>query len=345
MERLFEIRESLLRFYAKYSKYVDRIFQFIVVLLIFGFISSDIGFMKAASTPVVTLGLSVVCTFLPVTLVVFIVAALTVLQFYALSVGVAVVAAVMFLIMFIMYFRFAPGKAIIMLITPIAFMCKMPVLIPIIYGLTGTPVCVLPIAFVTVVCYMITYVKSYAATVAGAEKAEMMAQISTFIRQVFNNKEMWVAVAALTICLLLVYNMKRLSIDNSWKIAIVAGALSNIIVMTVGNLMMNIRTSYAALIIGSVVSVLIAMIVEFFVFAVDYSRTEHLQFEDDEYFYYVKAVPKVYVAAPEKTVKRINERQKTTAIKAQSITEEMLLEKALKDELEMEALLKDKFNF
>ena len=32
---------------------------------------------------------------------------------------------------------------------------------------------------------------------------------------------------------------------------------------------------------------------------------------DDEYYYYVKAVPKIVVSTPEKTVKRINERQET----------------------------------
>ena len=38
----------------------------------------------------------------------------------------------------------------------------------------------------------------------------------------------------------------------------------------------------------------------------DYSRTEKVQFEDDEYYYYVKAVPKMTVAAQTKTVKKIN---------------------------------------
>lgn len=31
-----------------------------------------------------------------------------------------------------------------------------------------------------------------------------------------------------------------------------------------------------------------------------------MQFEDDEYYYYVKAVPKMTVAAPTNTVKKIN---------------------------------------
>ena len=60
------------------------------------------------------------------------------------------------------------------------------------------------------------------------------------------------------------------------------------------------------LLIGSVLAVLIAKVLEFFVFNVDYSRTERVQFEDDEYYYYVKAVPKVTVAPVAKTVKKIN---------------------------------------
>ena len=35
----------------------------------------------------------------------------------------------------------------------------------------------------------------------------------------------------------------------------------------------------------------------------DYARTERVQFEDDEYYYYVKAIPKKMVAGKEVTVK------------------------------------------
>ena len=50
----------------------------------------------------------------------------------------------------------------------------------------------------------------------------------------------------------------------------------------------------------------IVKVIEFFAFHVDYSRVEKVQFEDDEYYYYVKAVPKITVAMPSKTVKKIN---------------------------------------
>ena len=38
----------------------------------------------------------------------------------------------------------------------------------------------------------------------------------------------------------------------------------------------------------------------------DVSRIEKVSFEDDEYFYYVKAVPKASVATSERSIKKIN---------------------------------------
>ena len=64
--------------------------------------------------------------------------------------------------------------------------------------------------------------------------------------------------------------------------------------------------SAGSMIFGIVVSVVIALIYQFFVFAVDYTRTEYLQYEDDDYYYYVKAVPKSYVAQKEKSIKTIS---------------------------------------
>jgi hypothetical protein len=61
-----------------------------------------------------------------------------------------------------------------------------------------------------------------------------------------------------------------------------------------------------AIILGSALGAGIAAVIHFFAFYVDYTRTENVQFEDDDYYYYVKAVPKVTLSAPEKKVKKIN---------------------------------------
>lgn len=348
MDRLIEVRETILRLYARYSKIIDKGIQFVLALTTLIFISNNIGFMKLAANPIVTLGLSVICTFLPVAATVVAAVLLTIVQFYTLSMGVAIVAAVLFLVMFILYFRFTPDKAIILLLTPIAFALKIPMLIPIVYGLIGSPLCAVPITFGTIACYMVTYVKAYETTIKGAGDAEMLAQLSAFAQQLLNNKDMWITIIALMICLFVVYSLRKLSIDNAWKIAIVSGGLIYVIVVVIGKIAMHVDAPYVTVIIGTIVSVLLTLVLEFFVFAVDYSRTERLQFEDDEYVYYVKAVPKVTVATPEKTVKRINERQETSKMDGwrqekilRNQTDEMLLTKALQEELEIRELLEE----
>ena len=77
-------------------------------------------------------------------------------------------------------------------------------------------------------------------------------------------------------------------------------------VLLVGDLIFDINESLLSVILGTVLSFLLVLVLQFFVFYVDYSRTEKVQFEDDEYYYYVKAVPKVTVAKPEKKVKQIS---------------------------------------
>ena len=72
-------------------------------------------------------------------------------------------------------------------------------------------------------------------------------------------------------------------------------------------MVLELHISYGTIILSSIIGILLGFVLELVFFSVDYSRTERVQFEDDEYYYYVKAVPKVVVATPEKTVKHITE--------------------------------------
>jgi len=158
-----------------------------------------------------------------------------------------------------------------------------------------------------------------------------------------------------TICLLLVYSIRRLAIDHAWEIAVVAGALAYLIMMTFGYVMMDVNLSYVNLIVGSIVAVILAILFKLLVFSVDYSRSEYLQFEDDEYYYYVKAVPKVSVAIQEKTVKKINVRQETEVIDVenvkkvleeseQTLSKEEVQKKAEQDESEIQKIIEEELN-
>ena len=60
------------------------------------------------------------------------------------------------------------------------------------------------------------------------------------------------------------------------------------------------------LLISHVLAVAIGLVLEYLFFNVDYKHKESLQFEDDDYVYYVSAIPKVKSGAePQKEVKRL----------------------------------------
>ena len=130
-----------------------------------------------------------------------------------------------------------------------------------------------------------------------------------FAKQAVSSKEMWLMVIAGIICIILVYTIRRAAMAHAWKAASVAGALAYLIVATAGGSVLSVKTSTTTLFVGAVVAVVIGLVLEIIFFAVDYSKCESLQFEDDEYYYYVKAVPKVGVTVPEKTVQQINKRE------------------------------------
>ena len=102
-------------------------------------------------------------------------------------------------------------------------------------------------------------------------------------------------IVAFAVAALVVYEVRRLSIDNAHTIAIIAGGTIEAIVMLVCVYIMEIEGTFKLwmIVTFTVVSIILTLIIKVFIISVDYSGTEYAQFEDDDYYYYVKAIPKM----------------------------------------------------
>lgn len=338
MSSLVEKREYIQRTYTKYSNIIDKVVRFVIAFLMFTYINANIGFSEMVANVLVVLALSVACAFLPSTATIIMAVCVTLIQMYTLAPILAVVTAIIFLVMFIFCFRFVPKQAIILLLVPIAFMLKVPMLIPIACGLLGTPIYIVAVIFGTIFYYMIYCVKSYNIIWESATETGVTSQMTAYTQQLFGNREMWFMILAFVVALIVVYSIRRSSKDNAWRIASITGAVITMIILLLASIDVNFGMSPIVVIIGCVLSAFLAMVIEFFAFPVDYSRTEYLQFEDDEYYYYVKAVPKTTVAAPKKIVKKIHERQRTKPVQPK---EEITLESQFTDEIDLQKLLEE----
>ena len=304
---LLQARERILQFYSKYDNFCKPALKFLLALVTLILINGSIGYSRSLTNFAVTLVLALVCSFLPVNVIVVMAAGIVLLHLYALSLESVIIIAALFLVMFLLYFRFTPKDAVLLLLTPMSFKLGIPYVVPIAAGLLGTPASVVSAGCGVVVYFMLSYISGSAAKTSGeGVDAELINKFRYLLDDMMFNKQMILYIAAFGVTILCVYFIRRLSKDHSWTIAISAGALLDILVMVVGALYFKLSVSIGGLILGSMVAVGVAFVIKFFVFNVDYSRTERVQFEDDEYYYYVKAIPKNTVKVNDRKVKKIN---------------------------------------
>ena len=306
MTALLELRENLKKIYSRNEAFILPVIKFLLSFIVLSIINGKMGYMTKVDNMAIVLIVSLMCSFLPTGFMVFFAMVFVLLHMYALSMETAAVGLVVFLLLYLLFLRFTAKEALVVVLTPILCMIKLPCVMPVAMGLIGTPASCVSVGCGVVVYYLIQTVITNAPTINSMGAEEATAKLRLLIDGMLGNKAMLVTIAAFAITVIVVYLIRRMSVDHSWTIAMIAGVMIEVLILLVGDLMYDTNLSILTVLLGAVVTVIVCKIIEFFRFCLDYSRSEKVQFEDDEYYYYVKAVPKMTVAAPTNTVKKIN---------------------------------------
>ncbi|MBQ2282808.1 MAG: hypothetical protein II250_01370 [Agathobacter sp.] len=306
MTKLLEIKDKMLRIWEKYETYLYPVVKFVLAFSLFLLINSNIGFMEKLSTVPVALILALVCCVLPQNVTLLVAMLLVLLDMYALSVEVALTTLILFAAIYFLYFRFSPKDGVAAILTPICFKLNIPYIMPIGCGLLRSGYSILAVCGSTVVYYFLAGIHQNVSTLVNTtaeDGAEVSSKFSVSVGQLLGNNEMYLVLLVFVLAFVVVQIIRRQSIEHAWKIAIIAGTLIHICGLFAGYLILEISGKGILLVVGSLISMLLGFVLEFFFMNLDYARTERVQFEDDEYLYFVKAVPKRQVASSEKTVK------------------------------------------
>lgn len=306
MTALLELRENLKKIYSRNEAFILPVIKFLLSFIVLSIINGKMGYMTKLDNMAIVLIVSLLCSFLPTGFMAFFAMMFAVLHMYALSIETAAVGLVVFLLLYLLFLRFTAKEALVVVLTPVLCMLKLPYVMPVAMGLIGTPASCVSVGCGVVVYYLLQTVITNAPTINSMGAEEATAKLRLLIDGMLGNKAMLVMIAAFAITVIVVYLIRRMSVDHSWIIAMVAGVMIEVMILLVGDLMYDTNLSIVSALLGAVVTLIACKIIEFFRFCLDYSRTEKVQFEDDEYYYYVKAVPKMTVAAPTNTVKKIN---------------------------------------
>ena len=302
MTHLLVIREHMLKFYQNNTRILNPLFRFIGALVIFFCVNQFVGYNPDLTPWYVSVILAVIGAVLPAPIMIFMAAVYTVLHIYYTSVILGLVLAVIFAIIYFIYIRFVPNEGFIIIAAPILYILQIPYALPIFLGLVGTPMSIIPMSCGVFIYFLMETMTA----VIGTATVDSISMYHQVIQQLFATREMYLSIGIFAIVIIVIYEIRRYEFNYAFEISLAAGTILNAILFLIINFPFEMHLNIGNFLLGTVISAVLAWIMHFFKRALNYSAVEYLQYEDDEYYYYVKAVPKISIAAPKKKVKRFS---------------------------------------
>lgn len=307
MEALFDLKEKIIKIYYCKEPLMIGIAKFITAILILSVLNEQIGYDVRLKNIIVVAGISTICAFLPFTVFTLVTMFLLIAHVYAASPVLAALAAIILLILYCMLIGFVPKWSYMVVIMPFLYVLEIPYVIPILLGLIAGPVSIFVSIAGVVIYYFTIILKEAVALNAGASVEEILSVCQFVIDKLLGNQEMFLAIIVFTIVTFIVYFIRKIPFSYSFETAILVGLIVTILGFLIGQGKIESQESIGWMLMGTVISGIILYVIWFFRLSLDYKKMEQLQFEDDDYYYYVKAVPKVKVMMGNKKVKKLME--------------------------------------
>ena len=304
MTQLLVLREHIQKFYQKYAPFLNLFFRFMIGFVAFSSINRIIGYNPVLNQVYVELFLAALSMLMPGGVLLFASAAFASVHIFYVSRILAFVVALIFAIFYFAYLKFVPKHAYAVFAIPIAFPLNLVYGVPVFLGLIMTPIAIVPIT-----CGVGIYFLLQAVTFVVSSSVDTSTNLyHTVLQQFFESEEMYVMIIVFSLVSIIVYVLRNREWNYAFEIAIVSGVVSNAVLLLIIKYLLDININVVSIVTGSILSGVLVWVIQFMRLALNYASVEHLQFEDEEYYYYVRAVPKINLAAPSKRVKRINVR-------------------------------------
>ncbi len=311
MNNLIKLRTTLEGFYDKHKKIAGYVLKAVLLFICLYVLSRHIGFNTILSNIWVIILISVAFAFVPTAFVMAVVLAYTIAQIFTISYGVGIVVSIIIIIMYLTFFRIASQYGFLIMLIPLLYLIKLPLIPTLMLAVISPGIAVIAVLYGTVFYYIIHYLDLNAVNFASSAGVREFDKGEELLRGVFTNSEFICMLVIMFVVYMLVHAIKRLNFNRSYETAVAVGTGVYIILAIVAELIFGEMTSSKLLVysVGGLVSGAIAYFLTSVLKALDYTRTETAEFEDDEYNYYVKAVPKATFRTETVKVKRINKRK------------------------------------
>lgn len=321
---IYGLRENLIQLYKRQEFLLLSVFRFAVCLAVLLLLRAHLGVHistgAALNSTLLNVIIALICSMLPPGFSAGILGLVLLLDLYRLSIEAAAVGAAILVVCLLVYFRFTPRDTMVLLLMPIAYALNLHYLVPVLAGLLFGPGAAVPVVFGLLFTRYVLLVEGNLSTLAAPEGGmaaageQLITNFRALVDGTVNDKLMISLLVAFVVTVIAVCFIRRLAIVNAWHVAITAGCILELVILLLCDMRLDTGIDLAYVFVGIVFSFVLAQIVRFFVFNVDYLRIENVQFEDEDYYYYVKAVPKVMVYSSDPEVDEFDPPETETVV-------------------------------
>lgn len=310
MMAMLVFKTRLKELYERHYKVIRSILKIFVSAALFAVVFYELPFQQQLveyMVPLVIM-LALICGFLPDVVVMCLVALLTLFEISALSAVAAFGFFAVLAIYFLLFGRYTKTQSYIVLLIPVLSVFHLSYAVPVIAALFLPPAMIPACVVGLLVQYVLQGIQEYyLISQSAVDTGNTMEVLQHIVQYVMGNREMLIYMATFAIVYLLVFVIRKGRFNHASHIGIFVGIIACMGGVICGEVFWSVQSDANQLLIGLAVTTVVAYIVQFFRMSIDYTGTRKLQFEDEDYFYYVKAVPKLKVTGADKTVTKIEE--------------------------------------
>ncbi len=319
-EKLIYVRQVLMRFYAQYSTYVLLAAKWAVAFTALSYINQYFPGRTFLLRPLVYIAISLFCSILPWSYISLIAAGWLLAQMSALSLEGALVTFTVLLILALLRYLLLPGAGIVLVILPILFLWKIPFAVPLAVGLAGALSGFVSVGSGVILFYLMKMIVLNLPYLTDPSST-LVQRLLFLVKGLAGSSGMLAVLLCFCLTTLLVWFISRADVPYAHQIALVFGAVFDPGMLTATFNFLKQSPEPENLVWGSLASLAIVLVISVFYRFLDHAKTEKVQFEDDEYYYYVKAVPKVQVP-PRRKEKELTAEEKEAEIESEQEIED-----------------------
>lgn len=313
---ILELRVRMRDLYQKLQLLIDPVVKFAIAFFVIRALNNAIGYDERFTKMVVVLLLSLLCTFTPPSVLVLLCVLLSLVHTLSVHFILAFFLLLFYMIIYFLFLRFTPKENYLAVMVPVLYVLKIPYLAPLLMGVRTTPLSILPMSCGVLVYHMFGIIRGAAALQVSATITDLsletllddMVMLQTYVvDSLMEQKDMLLTILVFAVVTITVFCIRKIAFPYSFESSILAGAVVCVFGFLISGVIPDGQGSFGAVVLFVLVSALITLVIQFFKRVLDYTAIDHVQFEDDDYYYYVKAVPKISVSIPQMNIKKISE--------------------------------------